>query len=411
VNPDLHVNRDVLPRIARQTDTRILFLVMDGLGGVLGKEPTALQRSRHPNLDALARESALGRMVHVAEGITPGSGPGHFALFGYDPLETEVGRGVLEAMGIGVDVRPGDVAIRGNFCTLDAEGRLADRRAGRIPTEEAAPLVRAIASAGARIEDVKVEVYPGLQHRFAAVMRGPGLSDRVADTDPQVAGVPPLAAEPLAPEAERTARIANEFARRARQALRLRPSANAVLLRGFAGRPDLPTLAARAHLRACAIAAYPAYRGVARILGMTLIDGVGPKSTPAEEVDALERAWKEPYDFYFLHVKATDSAGEDGDEARKAKVIEQVDAVIPRIRALAPDVMIVTGDHSTPGPMAAHSWHATPFLLYGPWCEPDGIASFDEAACQRGRFGGAFPAVRLMRYALANARKLDKFGA
>jgi 2,3-bisphosphoglycerate-independent phosphoglycerate mutase len=213
------------------------------------------------------------------------------------------------------------------------------------------------------------------------------------------------------PEAEKTARVANEIARRAREALRSRAAANAVLLRGFSTRPALPTLRERANLRPVAVAAYPAYRGVARILGMDLAEGVGPKSTVKEEVDVLERAWQRDYDFFFLHVKATDSAGEDGDEARKAKVIEQVDAEVPRLRALRPDVLVVTGDHSTPGPIAAHSWHPTPFLLFGPWCEPDGLETFDEASCRRGHLGDAFPAVRLLRMALANAGKLEKFGA
>jgi 2,3-bisphosphoglycerate-independent phosphoglycerate mutase len=408
---DVYVNRQILPRIARRTDTRILFLVLDGLGGVIGREPTALQRSRHPNLDRLASESALGRTVHVAEGITPGSGPGHFALFGYDPLETEIGRGVLEAMGLGVEVRPGDVAVRGNFCTLDAAGRLADRRAGRIATEEAAPLVRALQDAPAPAPGVEVGVHQGLQHRFALVLRGAGLGDAVADTDPQQTGVEPLPARATDPSGRRTAEVANAWVARARAALRSRTTANGVLLRGFSTRPALPTLCERASLRPIAIAAYPAYRGVARILGMDIAPGVGPKSTVAEEVDALERAWGPDHDFYFLHVKGTDSAGEDGDEERKARVIEAVDAEVPRLRALAPDVIVVTGDHSTPGPLAAHSWHPTPFLLHGPWCEPDGMPTFDEVHCQRGRFGGAYPAVRLLRQALANAGKLEKFGA
>jgi 2,3-bisphosphoglycerate-independent phosphoglycerate mutase len=408
---DVYVNRSILPRIARQTDSKILFLVMDGLGGVIGREPTALQRSRHPNLDRLASDSALGRIVHVAEGITPGSGPGHFALFGYDPLETEIGRGVLEAMGMEIDVRPGDVAIRGNFCTLDTDGRLTDRRAGRIATEEAAPLVRALQEAAPRVGDVEVGVHQGLQHRFAVVLRGHGLGEAVADTDPQRTGVEPLAARATLASGAKTAEVANAWVALARSALRSRAAANGVLLRGFSTRPLLPTLRERARLRPLAVAAYPAYRGVARILGMDVASGVGPKSTVADEVRALERSWGPDHDFYFLHVKGTDSAGEDGDEARKAKVIETVDAEIPRLLALRPDVVVVTGDHSTPGPLAAHSWHPTPFLLHGPWCEPDGFPSFDEVHCQRGRFGGAYPAVRLLRQALANAGKLEKFGA
>jgi 2,3-bisphosphoglycerate-independent phosphoglycerate mutase len=405
------VNPSWIPRLARKTDSRILVVVMDGLGGAIGPEPTALERSSHPNLDRWALEGALGRYVPLAPGITPGSGPGHFSLFGYDPFAVEVGRGVLEALGVGIDVRPGDVAARANFATVGPDGRLVDRRAGRIPTEEAAPLARALGEACPRVEDVSVAVHPGLQHRFVLHLRGPGLSDAVADTDPQQEGLAPLAPRATEPAGEKAARVASEFLARASARLGGRAKANAVLLRGFSGRPALPTLAERARLAPCVVAAYPAYLGVARVLGMDVVPGVSPKSTVADEVSALERAWKGPYDFFFLHVKGTDAAGEDGDEDRKARVIEEVDREVPRIDALRPDVVLVTGDHSTPGPMRGHSWHAVPFLLKGPWVEPDEATRFDERACAAGRYGGWFPALSLMPVVLACAGKLAKAGA
>lgn len=406
------VNPAVLPRIARQTDSRILVVVLDGLGGAVGAGgPTALERAAHPNLDRLALEGALGRWIPIAPGITPGSGPGHFALFGYDPLALEVGRGVLETVGLGVAVATGDVAARANFATAGADGRLTDRRAGRIPTEEASPIARALGAAVTRIEDVAVEVHPGLQHRFALVLRGPGLDDRVSDTDPQREGVPASAPVALHPAARKTARVIAEFLRRAGEFLREQPKANAVLLRGVSGRPALATLQERARLRPVAVAAYPAYLGVARLLGMDVAPGVSPKSTIADEVTALERVWAKPYDFHFLHVKGTDSAGEDGDEERKAKVIEEFDREVPRLSALRPDVVLVTGDHSTPGPMKGHSWHSVPFLLHGRWVEPDAATRFDEPSCAAGRFGGFFPALSLMPVVLACAGKLSKFGA
>lgn len=408
---DASINMRYLPQLARQTDTRIVYVVLDGLGGVVGHEPTALQRSKHPNLDALAAESALGRQIPLAYGITPGSGPGHFALFGYDPFETNVGRGLLEALGVGVDVRSGDVAIRGNYCTVDGEGHLTDRRAGRIPTEQSRKLTEGLGEAVANIGDVKVEMHAGLQHRFAVVLRGPGLESNVADTDPQRTGVAPLLARALSEGAGKTAKVVNTFVTRAKEFLAERDVANSVLLRGFSSRPDLPTLHDIAKLRPAAIAAYPAYRGVARLIGMDLIEGVDPTSTIADEVTALEKAWKQDYDFFFLHVKGTDSAGEDGDEDKKAQVIEQFDEVLPRIRALQPDVIIVTGDHSTPGPMAAHSWHPVPLLIHGPWCEADSHRVFDEEACHSGRLGPALPAPAILRLGLANAEKLAKFGA
>lgn len=404
-------NPTLLPRLARVTPTRLLFVVLDGLGGAIGAEPTALERAHHPHLDELARRSALGRYVPVADGVTPGSGPGHLSLFGYDPLAVEVGRGLLETLGVGVDVAPGDVCARGNFCTLDAQGLLVDRRAGRIATELSRPLAARLREQVARIEDVQVEVNPGLQYRFSVVFRGPGLADRVADTDPQVTGVAPLPAQAGDAASAKMARVANAFVAAARGLLQDRAQANGVMLRGFSGRPPIPTLAEMARLTGCAVAAYPAYRGVARLLGLDLVPGVEPTSTIADEVTALERAWAGAYDFFFLHVKGTDSAGEDGDEARKAKVIEAFDAELPRLLALRPDVVLVTGDHSTPGPMAGHSWHPVPFLLHGPWCEPDGLPRFDERSCRRGGMGSSVPGPSLLRFALSNAGKLAKFGA
>lgn len=408
----LDVNPVLIPRLARRTPSRIVVLVMDGLGGCIDPAvPTALERAHHPHLDALAAEGALGRYVPIAPGITPGSGPGHFSIFGYDPITTDVGRGVLETLGLGIEVLPGDVTARANFATVGPDGRLLDRRAGRIATEEATPLARALGASVPRIEDVAVELHPGLQHRFALVLRGPGLLDRVTDTDPQEEGVAPLAPTALEPGAAKTARVAAAFVARATEVLRGQARANGVLLRGFSGRPALPTLRERARLTPLAIAAYPAYLGVARLLGMDVAEGVTPKSTVADEVTALERAWAGPHDFFFLHVKGTDSAGEDGDEARKAKVIEEVDRELPRIRALKPDVILVTGDHSTPGPMKAHSFHAVPFLLHGPNVEPDDERHFHERACARGRFGGWFPALSLFPMAMACAGKLAKHGA
>lgn len=404
-------NPSLLPRLARVTPSRILFVVLDGLGGAIGSEPTALERAHHPHLDALAQRSALGRYVPVADGVTPGSGPGHLSLFGHDPLDVEVGRGLLETLGVGVDVAPGDVCARGNFCTLDAQGLLADRRAGRIPTEASRPLAALLRQKIARLEDVQVEVNAGLQYRFSVVFRGPGLADRVADTDPQVTGVAPLAARAGDAASAKMARLADAFVSQARALLGSRTQANGVMLRGFSARPPLATLHELARLTPCAVAAYPAYRGVARLLGMELVPGVEPTSTIADEVTALERAWKGRCDFYFLHVKGTDSAGEDGDEARKAQVIEAFDAEVPRLLALKPDVVLITGDHSTPGPMAGHSWHPVPFLLFGPWCEPDGLPRFDERSCRRGALGSSVPGPSLLRLALSNAGKLAKFGA
>ena len=404
-------NPELLAPLAVQTDSRILFVVMDGLGGVLGAQPTALQRATCPNLDALAAESALGRTIMVADGITPGSGPGHFSLFGLDPLAYDVGRGLLESLGLGVTVEAGDVALRGNYCNLDAEGICTDRRAGRLETELAAPLADVLNEAIGRIEDVDVEVHAGLQYRFAAVFRGPGLDGRVADTDPQVEGHAPLAARARAPEAEKMARLCDAFVAKAREALAGRDVANGVLLRGISGRPPIPTYREFAKLRPVCIAAYPAYRGVAELLGMDIRWDVEPTASVADQVDVLEDAWQGEHDFFFLHIKKTDSYGEDGNLDAKAGVIEAFDAELPRIRALKPDVIVITGDHASPAAIAAHSWHPVPTLLWGPWAEPDAHTAFDEETCNAGRLGMRLPATALLRLALANAGKLAKFGA
>ena len=404
-------NPELLTPLAIQSDTRILFVVMDGLGGVLGADPTALQLANCPNLDALAAESALGRTIMVADGITPGSGPGHFSLFGYDPLAYDVGRGLLEALGLGVRVESGDVAIRGNYCNIDDDGLCTDRRAGRLETEFAAPLADVLNEAIGTIEDVTVEVHAGLQYRFAAVFRGAGLDGRVADTDPQIEGRAPLAARALVPEAEKMARLCDAFVEKARAALGDRDVANGVLLRGISGRPSIPTYPEIAKLNPVCIAAYPAYRGVAELLGMEIRREIESTASVADQVDVLEDAWTKDHDFFFLHVKKTDSYGEDGNLKAKAGVIEEFDAELPRIRALKPDVIVITGDHASPAAMAMHSWHPVPTLLWGPWAEPDAHQAFDEETCNAGRLGMRLPATALLRLALANAGKLAKFGA
>jgi 2,3-bisphosphoglycerate-independent phosphoglycerate mutase len=340
----------------------------------------------------------------VKPGITPGSGPGHLGLFGYDPLKYVIGRGALEATGIGFELGENDVAARGNFCTLDAEGKIIDRRAGRIASEASAELVSKLRQV--RIEGVEVFVEPVKEHRFVVVFRGPGLGGEVDDTDPQATGVPPL--DPVArdPSSERTAQVAREFVRQARALLAGQAQANGVTLRGFAARPALPGYAAVYGLRAAAIAVYPMYKGLARLVGMEI---VGQAQTLAEQADALAEAWPK-YDFFFVHFKYTDSTGEDGDFAAKVRRIEELDAIVPRITALKPTVLIVTGDHSTPSLLKSHSWHSVPTLLVSDCCRSDECQSFGERECTRGGLG-QFEAKHLMTLALANAGRLSKYGA
>jgi len=397
---------DLVRELAEKAETKIVMLVADGLGG-LPLEPggrTELETAATPNLDRLAARGTSGSSIPVLPGITPGSGPGHLGLFGYDPLEFKIGRGALEATGIGFELGPEDVAARGNFCTLDAAGLITDRRAGRIASEESFRVVERLQAV--KIPGVETFVRPVKEHRFVVVFRGRGLDGGVADTDPQAVGVAPLAPAPLSESARRTAEVAEEFVRQARAVLADEPKANGMVLRGFAAKPALPSYAELYGLRAAAIAVYPMYKGLARLAGMTL---VGQPQSLDEQIAELARHW-EQFDFFFLHFKYTDSTGEDGNFAAKVGRIEELDRALPGIERLGPDVLIVTGDHSTPSRLKSHSWHPVPTLLVADSCRPDGLAAFSERECLRGGFG-LFPAKHLMLLAMAHAGRLGKFGA
>jgi 2,3-bisphosphoglycerate-independent phosphoglycerate mutase len=397
---------DLVRELAEKAASKIVMLVADGLGG-LPLEPggkTELETAATPNLDRLAARGTSGSSIPVLPGITPGSGPGHLGLFGYDPLEFKIGRGALEATGIGFELGPDDVAARGNFCTLDAAGLIADRRAGRIASEESFKVVERLQAV--KIPGIETFVKPVKEHRFVVVFRGQGLDGGVADTDPQAVGVAPLDPKPLSPAAARTAEVAKEFVRQARAILAGEPKANGMVLRGFAAKPQLPGYAELYGLRAAAIAVYPMYKGLARLAGMAL---VGKAQSLDEQIDELARHWEE-FDFFFLHFKYTDSTGEDGDFAEKVRRIEELDRALPRIEALRPDVLVVTGDHSTPSRLKSHSWHPVPTLLVADTCRPDGLAAFSEKDCLRGGFG-IFPAKHLMLLAMAHAGRFGKFGA
>jgi 2,3-bisphosphoglycerate-independent phosphoglycerate mutase len=381
---------------------------MDGLGGlpVEAGGPTELEAAQTPNLDRLAAEGALGQSIPIRPGITPGSGPAHLGLFGYDPLAFVVGRGVLEAAGVGVVVKKGEVAARGNFCTVDAEGRITDRRAGRIASKDAIPIVERLARIS--LPGVETEVRHVQEYRFAVVLRGQGLEPDIGDTDPQRTGVPPLPARAARPGSQHAAELFNQWIGEARKVLRDQPQANALTLRGFSTDPGLPSFPEIYGLRSACVAVYPMYKGVAELVGMDVLGFHG--ETPQEEFAAVAEAW-DRYDFFFLHIKKTDSRGEDGDFAGKAAVIEGVDAALPQLLALQPAVLAVTGDHSTPARLKSHSWHPVPFLLWAPaTVRPGGNAKFGESACARGGLG-TFLAKDVMPLMLAHALRLEKFGA
>ena len=402
-------HQQLLARLARTSDRKIVLLVLDGVGDLRSEaQPrTALDRARLPNLDALAARSALGRIVPVAPGITPGSGPGHLALFGYDPRlpEADIGRGVLEALGLGLDISADTVAVRGNFATADAEGRLVDRRAGRIPTEECRRLC-AILNEALGAADLPAEVHPGEAHRFVLLLSDEDLSAEILDTDPQRLEVPPLEPTATSDRADATVALVRRVVATMENAIRDEPRANRVLLRGFSKLPDLPQLGELHRARFGAFAGYPLYRGVAGACGMEVV----PCGKQIEEIIAsVAEAW-DRFDYFFLHVKQTDQAGEDGDLDAKVAVLERVDAALPTLLELGPDVVAVTGDHSTPAPMRAHSWHPVPLLVAAERCFVDPETEFTEVAATRGHLG-TFPSYQLMGLLLANAGRLAKYGA
>jgi len=399
---------DLMRQLHRSAGGRIVLLVMDGLGGMPMQAggPTELEAAHSPNMDRLAMEGCLGQIVSVAPGVSPGSGPAHLALFGFDPLVFQIGRGVLEATGVGLQIGPGDVAARGNFCTLDRQGRIRDRRAGRIPSEQAAPLVDRLADI--QVAGVEFTVRHVREYRFALRCRGADLNAAIDDTDPQTTGASPLPARPLAPEAERTAAHFNEWIRQAQGLLADEPQANGLTLRGFSTDPDLPKYDDIYGVRAVCLAQYPMYKGVSQLVGMQIHEFEG--GDPAVQFAALQPIW-EQFDFFFLHVKPTDSRGEDGDFAGKAKVIETVDAALPGLLQLAPDVLAITGDHSTPAALRTHSWHPVPLLIWAPGrVRADAETTFGERACARGGLG-ALRGVDLMPLLMAHADRLEKYGA
>jgi 2,3-bisphosphoglycerate-independent phosphoglycerate mutase len=397
---------DLIAELRESNGSKIVLLVADGLGGLplAAGGKTELETAHTPNLDAAARDGVTGLSLPVLPGITPGSGPGHLGLFGYDPLEYRIGRGILEALGINFSVGAKDVAVRGNFCTLGPDGKITDRRAGRPTTERCVAMVQKLRTV--TVPGCELFVEPVKEHRFVLVVRGDGLGDAVNDTDPQAVGVPPLAAAGKDAASETTAALVNQFVAKANEVLKGDAPTNGLTLRGFARYPKIGTMEQVYGLKAAALAVYPMYKGLARLVGMDILDA---GQTLDDQVEKLKAVWAD-YDFFFLHYKYTDSTGEDGNFAEKVKKIEALDAVVPAIRGLKPDVFVVTGDHSTPSKMKGHSFHPVPTLLVSDVCRPDRVTEFGEEACLRGGLG-QFEAKHLMLLAMGHAGRLGKYGA
>lgn len=396
----------VLSSLATETDSKLVLVVIDGLGGLPIRGKTELERAQTPHLDRLASKSMCGLVEPLGCGITPGSGPSHLALFGYDPFSYEIGRGVMEALGMGIHLTRSDLTARGNFATIDREGVIRDRRAGRIPSEKTRELCQYLQEQIPQIGGVKISIHPGKEHRFVVLFQGEALKDDLSDADPQKDGFKAKMAEPLCREAEKTAEVVNVFLVRARQVLESFHPANAVLLRGFSKVPEIPTLQQRFKIRPAAVATYPMYRGLARLVGMEVLE---TGETLKDEIETLREHFSR-YDFFYLHFKKTDSAGEDGNFGAKVKALEEIDRVMPALLKIRPHVLVVTGDHSTPALLKAHSWHPNPLLLHSAYVRPDRIRRFTERDCQKGQLG-TLPATSLMPLMLAHGLKLKKFGA
>ena len=399
----------LIEKLIQRNNTKIFMFVLDGVGGLPVKGKTELEAAHIPNLDELARRSATGLHIPVEYGITPGSGPGHLGIFGYNPQDWEIGRGVLEALGLGIELTDRDVAIRCNYATIQ-EGLVKDRRAGRIPTEKNRALTARLQEEIRQIDEAEIIFSPGMEHRFAVVLRFPEPlepdSDMVNDTDPQKVGKPPLKPEPANHQSERVARIAEKLIKKAAEILRDEEPANYILLRGISQVPRIPTIEQRFGLRALAIAVYPMYRGLARLIGMD----TPPVNGDIKEEVAFLRENLQEYDFFFVHIKKVDSYGEDGNFEAKSRKIEEFDAVLPEILSLKPDVLIVTGDHSTPALMKEHSWHPVPVLIHAPYVLGGLSNGFSERECLKGELG-IFHAYHILPIALANTGRLKKFGA
>jgi len=395
-----------MKKISRTSPSKIVFLIIDGVGGLPHPETakTELESARKPNLNRIARDSLCGLIDPISPGITTGSVPGHLAIFGYDPIKYSIGRGVVEALGIDLELKPADIAARGNFCIVDDRGIIADRRAGRLSTDENVQLCRLLNDIA--IDGVEISVLPVKEHRFVLILRGEALSPELTDSDPQQAGIAPKKVEPLSSQAQETAEIVNNFISEASIRLQHEPSANMMLLRGFSRYPDIPSIPEIYKLKAAAIATYPMYRGLAKVVGMQMLPS-GESIT--EQLNSLHHYYAD-YDFFFIHFKNTDARGEDGNFQAKVQAIEALDDALPSLLSLDPEVIVITGDHSTPATLAMHSWHPVPFMLRSRWCRSDNVTEFAEPACLAGGMG-RFPATEIMPLAMANALKLDKFGA
>lgn len=402
-------NDNLIRELIQQNDNKIVLLVMDGVGDIPNKNYknlTPLEYASTPNLDRLAKESILGRHIPVLPGITPGSGPGHLGIFGYDPIKHEIGRGILEAAGMDMEIEEGAIAARCNFASADESGFITDRRAGRISTEKCKEICNILSDKIKKIDNIEIIIKAGIQHRFVVIFKGEGLCEKITDSDPLLEGKEPLTVVALTKEAEYTAEIVNRFYHETRKVIKEFKPANSILMRGFSEKPKIQSMGERFGLSPVCIAHYPMYKGLSRLVGMEVLDA-GNKPEDAFSVYTENHA---NYNYFFIHIKYTDSFGEDGNFLEKVRIIESVDNALPLLLNKMPNVLCVTGDHSTPVPMKSHSWHPVPVLINSEFCGFDDSVRFTENECNKGGLG-IFQSKYLINYLLANALRLSKYGA
>ncbi|MCK4443355.1 MAG: 2,3-bisphosphoglycerate-independent phosphoglycerate mutase [Thermoplasmata archaeon] len=405
---------------------KILLIILDGMAdrpvAVLGSK-TPLQAANTPNMDWFAKNGMCGQMDPIAPGVRPGSDTSHLAILGYNPHEVYTGRGPFEAAGVGLPMEHGDIAFRCNFGTIDADGTVRDRRAGRI-RKGTSEIARDLD--GMPIEGVKVIFKEATEHRAVLILRGDGLSPKVTDVDPHAVGVKYHECEALEPEAGRTAEIVNEFVERSREILadhevnkkRLKEGdfpANIILPRGSGVFPHLDSLEERFGIRSAAICGVTLIKGICRVAGMKILDVDG--ATGGLDTDMIAKGKAaiealESYDFVFLNVKAPDICGHDGDPEGKVKVAERLDMMMSFIRKeLRNDViMAVTSDHSTPVSVRDHAGDSVPLIVYGKDIRVDEVSSYDEISVTKGILG-RIRGSDLIHILLDQSGRAEKFGS
>ena len=381
---------------------KVVLVIIDGLGDrpiSELKDQTPLEAANTPNLDYFATNGITGIMNAIDVGIRPGSDTSHLAIFGYDPETHYTGRGIFEAAGIGMELKKGDIALRGNFATVTEDLIIVDRRAGRI--ENVSKLADALN--GMKIDGVRFFVKAGVMHRAGVVLRGSNLSHMVSDNDPHEVGVKVKQVKALdnTEEAKFTASVINKFLEEAHKILKEHEvnkkrrkerllEANYILLRGASKLTHFEPFEKKYKLKACCIAGAGLYKGIAKVLGMDVLQVKGATGTANTDINAKFIAAKKAlakYDFVFVHIKYADNYAEDGNVFGKLKFIEKIDDALIHLIGIKDTLIVITADHSTPCKLKAHSGDPVPIVMFGEGVRTDKVKEFNERSCMQGGLG------------------------